>query len=281
MKGIVFDIKEFAVYDGPGIRTTVFMKGCPLRCQWCHNPEGLSSAPQLMVSHAACVHCGACEKTCPYPGQCVACGKCVAACHRGLRRIVGKEWDSETLAKRLLKDRAILESSNGGVTFSGGEPLLQWNFVRETILRLDGLHTCIETSGYCSDEVFQSMMKTLDFIMMDIKLVDPDAHKRWTGVNNAPIMRHVSMLCNGNKPFVIRLPLIPSVNDMLEHSQVVAKLLQGVPLLQRVEMLPYQKTAGAKYPMMGMDYALRFNPDQAVQLFTAPFTERGIPWKVL
>ena len=136
MNGVVFDIKEFAVYDGPGIRTTVFMKGCPLRCRWCHNPEGLSPKRELMVSRAACVHCGACERVCRHPDGCVACGECVPVCRGNLRRIVGTEWTAEALAARLLKDADVYALSGGGVTFSGGEPLMQWPFVAEVIDRL-------------------------------------------------------------------------------------------------------------------------------------------------
>ncbi len=251
MNGIVFDIKEFAVYDGPGIRTTVFLKGCPLRCRWCHNPEGLSPKPQRMLSAD------------------------------GSSRIAGTEWTSAALAGRLLKDRAILEASGGGVTFSGGEPLLQWPFVREVAEQLDGLHTCIETSGYASDDVFRDMMAQIGLIMMDIKLVDAPAHKRWTGVDNAPILRHAEMLCQGDTPFIIRLPLIPGANDTEAHMRDVAQLVKGAPMLQRVELLPYHHTAGAKYPLVGMDYLMDIDVHQTVQLHTAPLEEAGIEWKVL
>ena len=207
--GTIFDIKEFAVYDGPGIRTTVFLKGCPLRCQWCHNPEGLSPRPQLMTSPSACTHCGACARVCAHH-PCVACGACVPVCQAGLRRIVGTEWESSALAARLLRDRAILEGSGGGVTFSGGEPTMQWPFVRAVIDSLEGLHTCIETSGYCSDEVFAEVMAKIDLVMMDIKLVDSAAHRRWTGVDNAPILRHARMLSKARSRSSSGCPSFPA-----------------------------------------------------------------------
>ncbi len=281
MNGVVFDIKEFAVYDGPGIRTTVFMKGCPLRCKWCHNPEGLSPKPQLMTSPAACSHCGACAKACEHPDKCVACGKCIPTCHAGLRRIVGTEWESQALAERLLKDRIILDASGGGVTFSGGEPLMQWDFVKDTIGSLQGMHTCIETSGYCADSVFADMMNTIDLIMMDIKLVDADEHKRWTGVDNAPVLRHAKMLCEGENPFIIRLPIIPGVNDSRAHTEKAAALLKAAKCLQRVEILPYHQTAGAKYPMVGMEYPMQVDSQTTVSIFTEPLDECGITWKLL
>ena len=275
MTGVVFDIKEFAVYDGPGIRTTVFLKGCPLRCQWCHNPEGLSPLPQLMVSRAACTHCGACQAACANE-KCTACGKCVPHCRLGLRKIAGQRMEASVLAKKLLRGRRLLESSSGGITFSGGEPLLQWDFVEEVISHLDGLHTAIETSGYASDEVFARMMSTVDFIMMDLKLTDPDKHKRFCGVDNAPILRHADMLCAGNVPFVIRVPLIPGVNDTEEHLTAVAERIQGAKALVRVELLPYHKTAGAKYGMAGMEYKPEFDPAQAVHVWPEIFEQRGI-----
>lgn len=275
MSRIVFDIKEFAVYDGPGIRTTVFLKGCPLRCQWCHNPEGLSMQPQLMVSRAACVKCGACEKVCSND-VCTACGKCVPYCKLGLRKIAGQRMEAEALAKKLLRGRRLLEESGGGVTFSGGEPLLQWDFVEEVIAHLDGLHTAIETSGYAPDEVFTRMMNTVNFIMMDMKLTDPDLHRHFCGVDNAPILRHADMLCAGNVPFVIRVPLIPGVNDTEEHLTAVAERIQGAKSLVRVELLPYHKTAGAKYGMAGMEYAPEFNTEQAVRVWPEIFERRGI-----
>lgn len=275
MSGIIFDIKEFAVYDGPGIRTTVFLKGCPLRCQWCHNPEGLSMRPQLMASRAACVHCGACEKVCKNE-KCISCGKCVPYCKLGLRKIAGQRWEADALARKLLRGRKLMESSGGGVTFSGGEPLMQWEFIEEIISHLDGLHTAIETSGYASDEVFRRMMSKVDYIMMDMKLTDPSLHRHFTGVDNAPILRHANMLCEGNVPFVIRIPLIPGVNDTEQHLTAVAERIRGAKSLVRVELLPYHKTAGAKYGMAGMEYSPEFDTERAVRVWPEIFEKRGI-----
>lgn len=275
MTGVIFDIKEFAVYDGPGVRTTVFMKGCPLRCQWCHNPEGLSMQPQLMVSHAACVNCGACKRICEHE-SCISCGKCIPYCRLGLRKIAGQRMEADQLAKKLLRGRKLMEESSGGVTFSGGEPLMQWDFVKDVISHLDGLHTAIETSGYAPDEVFTRMMNTVDFIMMDMKLTDPDLHRHFCGVDNAPILRHADMLCAGNVPFVIRVPLIPGVNDTEEHLTAVAKRIQGAKSLMRVELLPYHKTAGAKYGMAGMEYRPEFDTERAVRVWPEVFEKRGI-----
>ena len=192
MTGVVFDIKEFAVFDGPGVRTTVFMKGCPLRCQWCHNPEGLSPKPQLMVSTAACVHCGACRAHCT-KAVCDACGQCVPYCKLGLRRIAGEVYQPQALAALLRKGEKLLRQSGGGITFSGGEPLMQWPFVQAVIQALDGLHCAIETCGFAPDPVFEQAMAACDYVIMDVKLVDPQAHRHYCGVDNAPILRHARM----------------------------------------------------------------------------------------
>ena len=275
--GTVFDIKEFAVFDGPGIRTTVFMKGCPLSCMWCHNPEGLSPKPQLMVSRAACTHCGACERICRHPDGCVACGECVPVCPGNFRKIAGQRWEAEALAARLRKDADVYEMSGGGVTFSGGEPLMQWPFVKDVIAHLDGVHCAVETSGFVSDEVFGEVMSTFNLIMMDIKLTDSARHKHFTGVDNAPILRHADMLREGNTPFIIRMPLIPGVNDEPAHFEAVAARIEGARALQRVEFLPYHKTAGAKYSLVGMKYSPEFDVNRPVQIDPEPFNKRGIP----
>ncbi len=279
-EGIVFDIKEFAVFDGPGIRTTVFLKGCPLRCQWCHNPEGLSPVPELMVSHASCTHCGACEAVCGHPGRCVACGKCVPVCRLGLRKIVGERWTAQALAKRLLKDRDVYEQSGGGVTFSGGEPLLQWKFVSEVISEMPGVHSAIETSGYAPDEVFRGAMEKCSLIMMDWKVTDPEKHMRYTGVSQDIILRHLDMLCEGTTPFVVRMPIIPQVNDTEDHFRFTAEKVKNAKALVRVDVLPYQRAAGAKYSMVGRRYAPEFDETGKPRFYTDLFQQNSIPFKV-
>ena len=276
MTGTVFDIKEFAVFDGPGIRTTVFLKGCPLRCQWCHNPEGLSPKPQLMVSSASCVHCGACSRVCKHPDNCIACGVCVPYCRLGLRKIAGTIWTAEALAERLQRDADVYQMSGGGVTFSGGEPLMQWDFVSEVISRLKGINTAIETSGYTNDEIFRQAMGTLDLIMMDWKVSDPEKHRHYTGVDQAPIRRHAEMLAAGETPFILRMPIIPGVNDTEEHFQTAAEIVKDAKTLLRIDILPYQRAAGAKYSMVGREYTPEFDPEAVPNLDTGLFLSYGI-----
>ncbi len=280
MTGTVFDIKEFAVFDGPGIRTTVFMKGCPLRCTWCHNPEGLSTEPQLMVSKAACTQCGACEKVCPHPGHCIACGTCIPYCRGGYRRICGQTWTTEALASRLLKDRDVYEMNGGGVTFSGGEPLLQWRFVSDVIRHMPGVHTAIETSGFAPDEVFEDAMRQCSLVMMDWKVSDPLLHLRYTGVPQDQIRRHAEMLCRGGTPFILRMPVIPGVNDNEAHFRTVAELVRHAKALVRVDVLPYQRAAGAKYEMVGITYRPDFDETKPPRMHTEVFDREKIPYQL-
>ena len=278
--GTVFDIKEFAVFDGPGIRTTVFMKGCPLSCMWCHNPEGLSPKPQLMVSRAACTGCGACRRVCPSPEACMACGACVPVCRGGYRKIVGTVWTAEALSARLQKDADVYAMSGGGVTFSGGEPLMQWDFVADVITRLDGVHTAVETSGFASDAVFEDAMARCDLIMMDWKVSDPALHKRYTGVDQAVIRRHAQMLCAGSTPFILRMPIIPGVNDNEAHFETAAQLVKDARALVRVDVLPYQRAAGAKYDMVGRTYSVDFDEARPPRMCIGPLERAGIPVQV-
>lgn len=280
MTGVVFDIKEFAVFDGPGIRTTVFMKGCPLRCAWCHNPEGLSPRPQLMVSHAACTHCGACFSACPHPDRCDACGACISACRGGYRRIAGETWTADALAARLQKDADVYALSGGGVTFSGGEPLMQWNFVRAVLNRLENVHTAVETSGFAPDSVFQEAMARFDLIMMDWKVSDPEAHKRFTGAEQDIILRHARMLAGSDTPFILRMPIIPGVNDNPAHFETAASLVRNAKALVRIDVLPYQRAAGAKYEMVSMAYAPGFDESREPEFFTHIFERESIPFKL-
>ncbi|MDL2254258.1 glycyl-radical enzyme activating protein, partial [Ruminococcaceae bacterium OttesenSCG-928-I18] len=186
--GVVFDIEQLTVTDGPGVRITVFLKGCPLRCTWCHNPEGLSPRPQLMVTASACVHCGRCGPVCEHPQECVSCGACVGVCPKNARRISGKAYTSQELAVRLMRDRDYLSELGGGVTFSGGEPLLQAAFLLETVGQMPGMHCAVETSGYAAPALFKEVADAMDYVIMDIKLVDEERHRRYTGRGNRRIL---------------------------------------------------------------------------------------------
>ena len=248
-EGIVFDIREFTVHDGPGIRTTVFMKGCPLRCTWCHNPEGLEMAPQLMRSAAG-------------------------------ERTVGRHFKAEELAAILNGQADILAAGGGGVTFSGGEPLMQARFVAEVIDLLRGTHVVLDTSGYADADSFCAVASRCDLLFLDIKLVDPDAHRRWTGQANGPILRNVALLESLSRPFVARIPLVPGVTDTRDNLTAIARLLATTPTLLEVQLLPYNRAAGGKYAACGMPFTPDFVEEQEPNVLLEPFQHEGIEVRV-
>lgn len=274
MQGTVFDIKEFSVFDGPGVRVTVFLKGCPLRCRWCHNPEGLRATPQIMVS-SACKGCGACfvpECALKSRGVCNGCGKCVRLCPEGYRSISGKTYTSEELAGRIMKYQPFF-GSDGGVTFSGGEPTMQAQFLFEVMERLP-VHKAIQTCGYCSEEVFGRVLELTDFLFFDIKHTSPALHRYYTGADNAQILKNLEMLKSSGKPFIARVPLIEGVNDDCENITSTAELLKDAGSLVRVELLPYNSAAGAKYKMTAQPFPYEFRAPEKID--TSPFELRGI-----
>ena len=251
MTGTIFDIKEMAVHDGPGIRTTVFLKGCPLRCLWCHNPEGLSAEPQLMFKENKCRRCGICYKPCDHP-ECKPFGRCVHICPENCLEIAGRTAYTETLAQELKKSADVLGASFGGFTFSGGEPLFQPDFLLELIEKLKDYHLCIETSGFAKSDVFRAVIDKLDFVIMDIKLADSGEHKKYTGADNGIILENLRYLKSSGKPHVIRTPLIPGITDTPENLAAVERIVSG----STWEKLPYNALAGAKYKMLVMEYKL-------------------------
>lgn len=278
--GIVFDIKEFSVNDGPGVRQTVFLKGCPMRCAWCHNPEGLSPYPQLMVRYEECINCGKCKAVCEND-ICTACGKCVSVCPLRLRNVCGKEVSSSELAATLLKDSDIYAGMGGGVTFSGGEPLLQSGFLLDTIRQIPDAHTAVETCGYAEKETFSDVARAASLMMLDIKLIDPKSHKRWCGVDNAMILDNASFLITGDKPFIARVPLIPGVTDTEDNLHGIAALLKDSSSLLYVELLPYNRLAGAKYSQLGTSYEPGFDTGKPLEPAEDIFERYGIESRLM
>ncbi len=243
--GIVFDIKEFAIHDGPGIRTTVFLKGCPLSCMWCHNPEGQSRQPQVIQGPAG-------------------------------ERIAGNVYTAIELAMLLNQQVDILRSNEGGLTFSGGEPLLQADFVAEVIDLLDDVHVLLDTSGYGQEGDFRRLVNRSNLVFFDLKLIDGKAHQYFTGCDNALILSNLHLLNELGKPFVVRVPLVPGVTDTNQNLARIVQTLRGLSGLLRVDLLPYNKAAGSKYQSAGMEFKPDYNESGELNLNTALFEQAGI-----
>ena len=251
MNGTIFDIKEFSIHDGPGGRITVFLKGCPLKCVWCHNPEGLIRKPQLMHKKNLCTNCGSCKLPCKH-SECKMFDRCIHACPNGAISVSGYEISDDELADRLNKDAKILESLGGGVTISGGEPMMQADFVCSLADKLK-VHKAIQTSGYTDIETYKKVVNKFDYVMQDIKIVNCEVHKLYTGVSNENILKNIEYLKNSGKEFIFRVPIIPNITDTEENLAEIKKITKGF----NVEYLPYNALAGAKYEMLGMKFQLK------------------------
>jgi pyruvate formate lyase activating enzyme len=247
--GIIFDIKEFAVHDGPGLRTTVFLKGCPLSCIWCHNPEGQSKLPQEMRSTAG-------------------------------TRLVGKEYTPQELAALLNRQARIFRASEGGITFSGGEPLMQADFIADVIDLLEDFHILLDTSGYGSERDFNLLLERVDLVYYDLKLIDRQAHKRYTGRYNDLILQNLQLLSASGIPFVIRVPLVPSVTDTNENLAAIARIIKDMPDMPGVDLLPYNRAAGGKYRAAGMEFKPDYDENSPVNANVALFEKVGIKVRV-
>lgn len=257
MKATIFDVKEFALGDGTGIRTTVFFKGCPLRCVWCHNPEGLSQAPELYVRRNGCRNCGLCRRECNHP-DCAGLGRCLHICPSDLISVAGKVWTTDELREKLLLGKGVLNSSGGGVTFSGGEPLMQSDFLYEILRSLRGeLHRTIETSGFADENVFKRIAYECDFVIMDIKLMSDDLHKKYTGRSNELILKNASWLKSSGIPHLFRTPLIPKITDTEENLRAISEFIGD----DKIELLSYNTLAPAKYAGVGRSFTLEISED--------------------
>ena len=252
MKGLIFDIKEFAIHDGEGIRTTVFLKGCPLRCIWCHNPEGLSPQKELYLKQNGCLGCGLCRVPCAHK-ECQGLGRCLHICPKNLVSVAGVEWEAADLAEKLLTHKSFFHTMGGGITLSGGEPLLQADFCVELLSMLKGqVHIAIETSGYAKKEDFRKVISLCDFVYMDIKLADSKEHEKYTGVDNRMILENAGDLKSSGIPHAFRTPLIPGITDTRENLFAIEKIVKGSDW----EKLDYNPLAGAKYASVGRKFKI-------------------------
>jgi pyruvate formate lyase activating enzyme len=262
-EGLIFDIKKYSTNDGPGIRTTVFFKGCPLRCPWCHNPEGQSFLPELIVRAARCLSgCSECEAICELRAlsktdtapvldreRCTACGKCSDVCPTQAIELVGRRLSAADVMAEIEKDRIFHDESQGGATFSGGEPLVQADFLADLLARCRerGIHTTVDTCGYAPLEAIEKVEGQADLFLFDLKVMDEKRHDKVTGQPNQVILRNLKTLAGRGKKIIIRLPLIAGVNDDVENMRQTAEFLVSLGTVADISLLPYHRLGREKY----------------------------------
>lgn len=254
-KAVIFDIQRNSLVDGPGIRTTVFFKGCNLKCTWCHNPESQSSRPQMMFYRDKCTDCGKCREVCPTPDTCTLCGKCTVYCPADARKVCGREYNVEEVLTEIIKDKAFYENSGGGVTFSGGECMLQIDFLSEILKKCkeNGIHTAVDTAGHIPFEHFEKILPNTDLFLYDIKMFDSQKHKKYIGVGNELILDNLKELFKVGAKVWIRIPIISGVNDTLEEMRNIKDFLERCGQPEKIELLPYHAMGENKYRAIGKE----------------------------
>lgn len=296
--GLVFNIQKYCVHDGPGIRTTVFLKGCPLCCAWCHNPEGVSPERELVVVESRCIVCGECRRACPFAAaiagagvlptrqrSCTLCEACVEACPTGARQVIGREMTVEAVMREAQQDRIFYEDSLGGVTFSGGEPLLQPDFLVALLeaCRARGLHTAVDTCGFgCTDHLL-SVARLTDLFLFDLKLMDDARHREYCGVPNGPILENLRRLDQVHDNIWLRVPLIPGVNDSHDDLEAIARFSLSIHGVRQVNLLPYHQTGRQKLRRLGQSARLEAAPPPTPEQMEAArqvFQSRGLAARI-
>jgi pyruvate formate lyase activating enzyme len=285
--GRVFNVQRYSLHDGPGIRTTVFLKGCPARCLWCHNPESQSFGPEVIRVETRCASCGTCETVCPHgapppgSGLCTACGECVDACPAGARELVGRESTVDEVMVDVLRDRIFFQDSGGGVTFSGGEPLAQPEFLRAllTASRGHGLHTAVDTCGFAPRENLLGLAPLVDLFLFDVKLIDDARHRDLTGLPTGPILDNLRALVDAHPSVWIRVPIVPGHTDDEADVAAIAALVGELPRVHHVSLLPFHATGGAKARRLGRPAPLESlapPPPERMETLAGLFRERGL-----
>lgn len=294
----IFDIQRCALHDGPGIRTNIFFKGCPLTCSWCHNPESQNIAPNLSYNGRLCRGCRMCESVCEqdvhefsedengslihivHHDRCTACGKCVAVCCYDALELVGKQYTVDELVQELQSDLPYYEiGEGGGITLTGGDPMLQVSFIEAFLNKLEGVHVCMETAGYASKSAILRILPLVDLFLYDYKVTDAQLHKQYCGETNHIILENLALLHDRGAKIVLRLPIIPSVNDTEEHFRGIAETMKKFPNILKAEIMPYHTLGEGKceqYGLHGVGQAFRTPARDEVQGWLDRIRELGV-----
>ena len=296
--GTVFDIKKFSIHDGPGIRTTIFLKGCPLSCLWCHNPESQSPHPEIHYFENRCILCEDCASLCPNNAIsfaddirtwdtdiCQFCGKCAEACPTEAIQLVGEEATLTEIMREIEKDVIYYDQSGGGVTFSGGEPLQQVDFLCDLLKKSKAheIHTAVDTSGLAPWSSFEKILPYTDLFLYDLKIMDDEAHKKFTGVSNRVILQNLRQLASTQTKIRVRIPIIPRINDSEENINATIVFLANLAQIREVDLLPYHNIATDKYHRMAHDYALgnvKTPSDERMKELAGIFEKEGFSVKI-
>jgi pyruvate formate lyase activating enzyme len=294
--GTVFNVQRFSLHNGPGIRTTVFLKGCPLRCVWCHNPESQLPGRQVAVVESRCIACGGCTEVCPEriapakvpgltPGRCRLCGACAAACPSGARALLGRTVGVGELIGELERDRVFYDESGGGATFSGGEPLAQADFVADCLdaCRRLGVHTAVDTCGHAPWADLERVAMRADLVLYDLKTLDDERHIRATGASNRTILDNLRRLAAVHPAIWVRIPIVPGITDDLDELAAAAELVAGLAGVRQVNLLPYHRTGVGKHRRLGLEYGLEnvaTPPVEHLERLAQPFRAAGLATRI-